>query len=56
MNDNRIPYHKPRLEKVSLVPQEAVLGGCKTTTGGGSHANPGTSCVQASCVDTNYGS
>ena len=27
------PYTKPRLEVVSLRPEEAVLGSCKTTSG-----------------------
>ncbi len=31
----RKPYTKPTVEVVSLVPDEAVLGGCKTDTGGG---------------------
>jgi len=56
MNNNRRPYQKPRLEKVSLVPEEAVLGGCKTLTGGGINASGGTNCAAQDCVATNYGS
>ena len=28
-------YEKPRIKKVKLVPEEAVLQGCKTFTAGG---------------------
>ena len=31
----RKPYVKMRVAQVRLVPDEAVLGGCKTTGGGG---------------------
>ena len=27
----RQPYHKPQLEEVKLIAEEAVLGNCKTT-------------------------
>jgi hypothetical protein len=26
-------YHRPEMERVRLVPEEAVLGGCKYTSG-----------------------
>ena len=42
------PYMKPRLRRVELRPQEAVLGNCKSmggTTGGGS----GGTCDMISC-------
>ena len=31
----RKSYIKPRIERVSLVPEETVLGGCKLTNSGG---------------------
>jgi hypothetical protein len=40
----RRPYHKPKVEKVALVLEEAVLGtGCKTPTSAGPY--------NGSCVD-----
>jgi len=30
----RKSYIKPRIERVSLVPEETVLGGCKNSPGG----------------------
>ena len=44
----RKPYAKPELTRVSLRPEEAVLGACKTisgTMGGGA----GGSCSIVSC-------
>ena len=40
-------YVKPRLEKVKLVPGEAVLGGCKTSSGDGQglSSTSGTACT-----------
>jgi hypothetical protein len=29
------PYVKPEIKQVQLKPEEAVLGGCKTTSGAG---------------------
>ena len=29
------PYVKPEIQQVQLKPEEAVLGGCKTTTAAG---------------------
>jgi hypothetical protein len=29
MKDRRKPYRKPQVEQVEVVPEEAVLGGCK---------------------------
>lgn len=29
LQDTRKPYKKPQIEHVLLVPEEAVLGGCK---------------------------
>lgn len=31
----RRPYDRPEMERVRLVPDEAVLGGCKISSGGG---------------------
>jgi hypothetical protein len=37
------PYTKPRVKRVILVPEEAVLGGCKTASvSGPATANCGT--------------
>jgi len=36
----RKSYIKPKIERVSLVPEETVLGGCKTTSTG-PDAGPG---------------
>lgn len=33
--DGRKPYEPPQLAQISLRPEEAVLGHCKTATGGG---------------------
>jgi hypothetical protein len=45
---SRKPYVKPRLRRVELRPQEAVLGACKSsggTVGGGA----GGTCSTVSC-------
>ena len=46
--ERRKPYSKPRLRRVELRPQEAVLGNCKTSTGtvGG---GAGGTCNAVSC-------
>ena len=36
----RRPYHKPQLEQVQLVAEEAVLLGCKTRSSGGPRVEP----------------
>jgi hypothetical protein len=41
------PYVKPELKKVPLRPEEAVLGGCKTVSGG---PLSGGSCDQMACL------
>jgi len=33
--DGKKPYEPPRVQTISLRPEEAVLGHCKTSTGGG---------------------
>ena len=38
----RKKYVRPRVEAVALVPDEAVLGGCKTSDGGGSGQTGGS--------------
>ncbi|NLF13098.1 MAG: hypothetical protein GX597_15030 [Anaerolineaceae bacterium] len=51
----RKPYVKPEMERIQLVPEEAVLGGCKTTSGGGIGTDfPSGNCVTATpyCVLT----
>lgn len=48
---NRVPYRKPRLEKVPLRPEEAVLGSCKVLGGGTGPDNPcGTEQGAGACV------
>jgi hypothetical protein len=39
--EGKKPYEAPRLATISLRPEEAVLGHCKTTTAGG---GPGGTC------------
>lgn len=47
----RKPYQKPEIKQVDLVPEEAVLTGCKTQTGVNTGAptdcakNPGLKCL-----------
>jgi hypothetical protein len=38
--ETRRPYHKPQLEQVQLVAEEAVLVGCKTKKATGPDAGP----------------
>lgn len=45
----RKPYEKPRLERVRLVAEEAVLGGCKAVSQGGPTTLDGCAPV-GSCV------
>lgn len=44
-------YQKPQLQEVKLVPEEAVLAGCKTTatarTGNSRPCGPTSSCTGA---------
>ena len=39
-SDRKQPYEPPRITVISLRPEEAVLGHCKTSGAGG----PGSSC------------
>jgi hypothetical protein len=41
------PYQKPEVRRVPLRPEEAVLGGCKTASGG---AGSGNTCTVGLCV------
>lgn len=45
--DGRKPYEPPQLITISLRPEEAVLGHCKTSTGTDSCGNP---CISFLCV------
>jgi len=54
----RKPYRKPEIQRVQLVPGDAVLGGCKTvSSGGGIGLGTSGDCVDKTpqCVTT-YGS
>jgi hypothetical protein len=47
----RETYEKMTVERVRLVPEEAVLGGCKTSTTSSAFATRGSGCVTSSCVN-----
>jgi hypothetical protein len=38
-------YRKPELKRVTLAPDEAVLGNCKATTGTENSNSPGNICI-----------
>jgi hypothetical protein len=38
------PYEKPEIKQVALRPEEAVLGACKATSGGGGSGPGGGNC------------
>jgi hypothetical protein len=46
--DGKKPYEAPRLTTISLRPEEAVLGHCKTSTG---RDQCGTPCASFLCVN-----
>ena len=48
---HREPYVKMRIEAVRLVPQEAVLGGCKTSTTANGQGSGQEGCFQGGCPD-----
>lgn len=50
MVSNKKEYQKPRIEQVSLVPDEAVLGGCKVL-GTGDGIGVTANCETNSCVN-----
>ena len=41
----RAPYIKPLMERVELVPQEAVLATCKYNNGNDSTCGPDPDCI-----------
>jgi hypothetical protein len=45
--DGRKPYEPPQLMTISLRPEEAVLGSCKTSSGMSGCDNP---CANLLCV------
>ena len=45
MTEKKI-YQKPRISRVRLAPEEAVLTACKTTSGGGGIPTGGTKCSE----------
>lgn len=47
-SENKKPYEAPRLTTISLRPEEAVLGHCKTTTGTDQCHTP---CASFLCVN-----
>ncbi len=46
MQQKRKTYQKPEVLRVALRPEEAILGACKTSTGG---SGTGGSCSIISC-------
>jgi len=44
--DSKKPYEAPQLTRISLRPEEAVLGHCKTSTGRDQCGNP---CISFLC-------
>jgi hypothetical protein len=47
-SESKEPYETPRLTTISLRPEEAVLGHCKTATG---QDQCGTPCASFLCVN-----
>lgn len=45
----RQPYHKPQLEQVELVAEEAVLTACKIQ-GGTVYSQQNTNCLPSTCL------
>jgi hypothetical protein len=43
------PYSKPDIKQVALRPEEAVLGACKATSGGGSGPGSGNCRTPSPC-------
>jgi len=46
-NDDRRPYVKPELRRVTLKPEECLAAGCKTVSGPG----PVTTCNIGDCFN-----
>lgn len=51
----RMPYEAPKIKTISLRPEEAVLGHCKTFSGG-SNFNSGGGCTPFPVVCNSVGS
>lgn len=53
--DKKRSYQKPEIKEIKLVPEEAVLAGCKITFTG---AGGGTKCIEGAggCVNKLSGS
>jgi len=51
MNDTHTkrPYQKPEIRKVTLKPEEAVLGSCKNPSGGVGGPGQATCSTPSSC-------
>ena len=48
IEETRKHYQKPRIERITLVPEEAILAFCKSTSGAG----PFNPCSQpTACID-----
>ena len=41
----RKPYKKPEIFRIKLLPQDAVLTNCKTSTGITGQGGPGNKCI-----------
>lgn len=52
--EKRKPYVKPVIASVNLIPDEAVLGNCKSAAGGG--VGTSSSCALAGCQNLPDGS
>ena len=48
-NGAKRPYSKPEIKQVALRPEEAVLGACKATSGGGSGPGSGNCRTPSPC-------
>ena len=49
-------YNKPKISKVRLLPEEAVLQNCKTSSGTGSKVNTCITGGTKKCIASNVGS
>lgn len=48
-DEKKQEYEKPVVKRYPLRPEEAVLGFCKTTSGGGPGAPPASACSGVFC-------
>jgi hypothetical protein len=53
--DGKIPYQPPKIKTVNLRPEEAVLGHCKTFSGG-SNMNGAGGCAPFPLICNSVGS